>query len=156
DALSSDPGAADRLAIQLTGAIGQMHMDGANLDFEGGNGADRSGFTRFVSRTSQLLHQAQANWQVTADTYATSALDTTGFFDVPTLAAAVDGLFVMAYGGRHTNPSPVAPLTGGSWNDTQAMAGYAAVAPPRKVLLGVPFYGYDWPTSDGSPGAAAT
>jgi len=69
----------------------------------------------------------------------------------------VDGLFVMAYDmNRSSIPSPVAPLSGTSWNDTQAVSSYAAVAPPAKVLLGVPFYGYDWPTTDGSFGAAAT
>src|SRR5207244_6887921 len=39
DALSSDPGAADRLAGQLTTAIGQMHIDGANLNFENAKGS---------------------------------------------------------------------------------------------------------------------
>jgi spore germination protein YaaH len=156
-ALSSSPGAADRLASQLTAAIGQKHMDGANLDFEGLGGTDRFGFARFVTRTSQLLHEADPHWQVTADTYASSALDPTGFFDVPALASAVDGLFVMAYDMNHTsNPSPVAPLTGTAWNVTRAVSSYVAVAPPSKVLLGVPFYGYDWPTSSGSFGAAAT
>jgi hypothetical protein len=157
DALSSTPGAADRLAGQLTAAIGQKRMDGANLDFEGLHGADRPGFARFAARVSQLLHQANPHWQVTVDTYASSALDTTGFFDVPALAAAVDGLFVMAYDMNHTSsPSPVAPLTGTAWNDTLAVSSYVAVAPAAKVLLGVPFYGYDWPTAGGGLGSAAT
>jgi hypothetical protein len=157
DALSSGAETADRLASQLTAAIGQKHMDGANLDFEGLDGADRAGFARFVTRVSQLLHQADPHWQVTVDTYASSALDATGFFDIPALAAAVDGLFVMAYDMNHaSSPSPVAPLTGTAWNDTQAVSAYVAVAPPSKVLLGVPLYGYDWPTSDGSLGATAT
>jgi hypothetical protein len=157
DALSSSPGAADKLATQLTAAIGQKRMDGANLDFEGLHGTDRAGFARFVARVSQLLHQADSHWQVTVDTFASSALDTTGFFDVPALAAAVDGLFVMAYDMNHTSsPSPVAPLTGPAWNDTLAVSSYIAAAPAAKVLLGVPFYGYDWPTGDGNLGSAAT
>src|SRR5439155_16094381 len=113
DALSNTPGTADRLASQLTAAIGQKRMDGANLDFEGLNGADRSGFARFATRVTQLLHQADARWQVTVDTYASSALDAAGFFDIPALAAAADGLFVMAYDmNLPSGPSPVAPLPG--------------------------------------------
>jgi Glycosyl hydrolases family 18 len=157
DALSSNPAAADKLAGQLTVAIGQKRMDGANLDFEGLHSADRAGFARFATRVSQLLHQADSHWQVTVDTYASSALDTTGFFDVPALAAAVDGLFVMAYDMNRTSaPSPVAPLTGTAWNDTLAVSSYVAAAPAAKVLLGVPFYGYDWPTTGADLGSAAT
>jgi spore germination protein YaaH len=43
-------------------------MDGVNLDFEGGDGADRAGFTAFVTRLAQSLHAAGAHRQVTLDT----------------------------------------------------------------------------------------
>jgi hypothetical protein len=155
-ALSSDPRAADKLAGQLVQAIRWKGMDGVNLDFEGGSGADRAGFTAFVTRLSQTLHAADPHWQVTLDTYASAALDAAGMINVAALAPAVDGFFVMAYDMNSSSaPSPTAPLNGRDWNDTRAMTSYLAVVPGAKVLLGIPFYGYQWPTSDGSPQAQA-
>jgi hypothetical protein len=155
--LSTDPGAADRLAGQLATAIRWKGMDGANLDFEGGSGDDRAGFTAFVTRVSQDLHAANPHWQVTVDTYASAALDAAGMVNVGALAPAVDGFFVMAYDmNSFSTPSPTAPLNGRDWNDTRAMTSYLAVVPGAKVILGIPFYGYQWPTSDGTSGAHAT
>jgi hypothetical protein len=154
--LGSDPSAADRLAGQLTEAVRWKGMDGVNLDFEGGDGADRAGFTAFVTRLAQGLHTAGAHWQVTLDTYASAALDRTGMVDVAAIAPAVDGFFVMAYDmNSSATPSPTAPLNGRDWNDTRAMTSYTAAVPASKVILGIPFYGYQWPTSDGSRQARA-
>jgi hypothetical protein len=153
-ALSSDPKAADKLSGQLVQAIRWKGMDGVNLDFEGGGGADRAGFTAFVTRLSQALHAADSHWQVTVDTYASAALDAAGMINVAAIAPAVDGFFVMAYDMNSSSaPSPTAPLNGRDWNDTRAMTSYLAVVPGPKVILGIPFYGYQWPTSDGSPQA---
>lgn len=154
--LASDPGAADRLAGQLAQAIRWKGMDGANLDFEGGDGADRAGFTAFATKVSQALHAADSHWQVTVDTYASAALDAGGMINVGALAPAVDGFFVMAYDMNSFGaPSPTAPLNGRDWNDTRALTSYLAVVPSTKVLLGIPFYGYQWPTADGSTKARA-
>ena len=155
-ALSSNPAAADKLAGQLVQAIRWKGMDGVNLDFEGGGGADRAGFTAFVTRVSQAVHAADPHWQVTLDTYASAALDAAGMINVAALAPAVDGFFVMAYDMNSSSaPSPTAPLNGRDWNDTRAMTSYLAVVPGPKVILGIPFYGYQWPTSDGSSQARA-
>jgi hypothetical protein len=53
-------------------------------------------------------------------------------------------------------PSPTAPLVGGGYTDTEALQQFTAVVPPQKVILGVPFYGYDWPTTNGTLTAQAT
>ena len=41
-------------------------------------------------------------------------------------------------------------------SDVQTLLEYTAVVKPSKLLLGVPFYGYDFTTRSGSPGAATT
>jgi hypothetical protein len=90
-------------------------------------------------------------------TYASAAADSAGFYDVAALAPALDGFFVMAYDmNDRVTPSATAPLTGGGFNDTQALQQFTAVMPPQKVILGVPFYGYDWPTTDGTRSAQST
>ena len=90
---------------------------------------------------------------LSVDTYASSAGDPSGFFDVPGLSAAADSFFVMAYDAEYSNyyhyPTqcprfclgPTAPLTGYYYNDTVDMSQYLAVVPASKVILGVPYYG---------------
>ena len=53
--------------------------------------------TNLITQVSNQLHAVNPHWQVTVDTYASSAGDPNGFYDVPAIAPAVDGFFVMAY-----------------------------------------------------------
>ncbi len=157
DAITSDPNAPARLSAALIAAVSAKNLDGVNFDFEGGGRADRHGLTALVSQVSQALHTANPHWQVTMATYASAAADSAGFFDVAALAPAVDGFFVMAYDmNDRTVPSATSPLVGGGYNDTQALQQFTAVVPPQKVILGVPYYGYDWPTTDGTRTAQST
>ncbi|HZS15375.1 MAG TPA: glycosyl hydrolase family 18 protein [Candidatus Dormibacteraeota bacterium] len=157
-ALATTPGAAQRLGGQLVDLIRAKSMDGANLDFEGTGGSDRAAFAAFVTQVAQTLHAANPHWQVTADTYADSASDGGGFYDVGAMAPALDAFFVMAYDmyGDGSHAQPNAPLAGYSSNDTDAMAAYTSLVPASKVLLGMPFYGYDFTTADNQPNSAAT
>lgn len=154
--LVSDPTAAGRLAAQLGDAIRAKSMDGANLDVEATGGADRAAYVAFVTQVARTLHATNPHWQVTVDTYAGSAADSGSFFDVPGLAPAVDAFFVMAYDmygdGQHAQPN--APLQDYNFNDTDAMAAYTAAVPAGKVLLGTPFYGYDWRVTANQPNAS--
>ncbi len=133
------------------------NLDGVNFDFEGQGSGDRAGLTRLITQVSGALHAANPHWQVTMATYASAAGDSNGFYDVAALAPAVDGFFVMAYDMNDpSSPSATAPLIGGCFNDTQALEQFTAVVPASKIILGVPYYGYDWPTTDGTLSAQAT
>ncbi len=157
NAITSDPNAAARLSSALIGAVSAKNLDGVNFDFEGEGTADRQGLTSLITAVAKSLHAANPHWQVTMATYASAAADSAGFYDVAGLAPALDGFFVMAYdmNDRHV-PSATAPLVGGGYNDTEALQQFTAVVPPQKVILGVPYYGYDWPTSDNTRTAQAT
>jgi hypothetical protein len=157
DAITSDPGAPARLSAALIAAVSAKNLDGVNFDFEGQGSADRTGLTSLITQVSDALHAANPHWQVTMATYASAAGDSGGFYDVAALAPALDGFFVMAYDmNDRTSPSPTAPLVGGGFNDTEALQQFTAVVPASKVILGVPYYGYDWPTTDGTATAQAT
>jgi hypothetical protein len=157
DSLSSDPGAPGRLASQLESLIEAKNLDGVNLDFEGTGSSDRQGLDRLVSGVSSALKATDPNWQVTMDTYASAAGDPGGFYDIAGLAQSVDAFFVMGYDMNDRQvPSATAPLTGGSFSDSEALSEYTSVVSPSKVILGVPYYGYDWPTSGPALGASAT
>jgi hypothetical protein len=157
DAITSDPEAGGRLSTALIAALSAKNLDGVNFDFEGEGSADQAGLTRLITQVSGALHAANPHWQVTMATYASAAGDANGFYNVAALAPALDGFFVMAYDmNDRSAPSATAPLVGGGYNDTEALQQFTEVVPPKKVILGVPYYGYDWPTTDGSKSAQAT
>lgn len=157
NAITSDPTAPARLSAALIAAVSAKNLDGINFDFEGQGSADRNGLTSLITQVSAALHAANPHWQVTMATYASAAADSAGFYDVAALAPALDGFFVMAYDmNSRSVPSATAPLVGGGYTDTEALQQFTSVVPPSKVILGVPYYGYDWPTTDGTRTAQAT
>jgi spore germination protein YaaH len=133
-------------------------VDGVNLDYEGLNGSCGStnpSWARddFTNLTGYLRSSLPGGTYLSVDTYASSAADPAGFFDISGLGAHVDSFFVMAYDMEYSNylraPTscsafclgPTAPLTGYYYNDTTTAAQYAATVPASKVILGVPYYG---------------
>ncbi len=131
-------------------------VDGLNIDYEGLNGTcpngqtARSMMTDFAARLRAAL---PAGSYLSVDTYASSATDPLGFFDVPGLNAYVDSFFVMAYDLEYSNYSrsppsctsfclgPTAPLSGYYYNDTTTASQYMSVVGASKTILGVPYYG---------------
>jgi chitinase len=153
------PEAGANLAQQLQPVLADDRLDGVDLDVEGSGKADRPGFVAFMRSFTAALHSSDPSAVVVLDVYPGSAGDASSFFDIPALAPLVDSLFVMAYDmyqpGRASPNAPLASPTLGL-SDVQTLLRYTAVVKPSKLLLGVPFYGYDFTTSSSRPGAATT
>jgi spore germination protein YaaH len=143
-------------------------VDGVNVDYEGLNGTcGTSDLWRarheFLTFMSGLRAALPAGSYLSVDTYASSAADPAGFFDVPNLNRSVDSFFVMAYDLEYSNEyraplncsrfclGPTAPLTGYYYNDTSTSSQYVAKVPASKVILGVPYYGRKACVSSGTP-----
>ncbi len=157
DQLTSSPTAPATLSTALLQAVEAKNLDGVNLDFEGEGSSDQVGLTNLVTKVSNALHGANPHYQVTMDTYASSAGDPNGFYDIPALAPAVDGFFVMAYQlNLEGSPTPASPLTSSMFSDLTTAQQYAAAVAPGKVIMGLPYYGYNWPTNNGTMAAQAT
>ena len=63
----------------------------------------------------------------------------------------VDAFFVMEYSPNFcASASASSPLTSGLFSDQTTVNEYASVVPPSKVILGLPYFGIDWPTSNGT------
>jgi hypothetical protein len=91
------------------------------------------------------------------DTYASSAGDTGGFYNIPALGQVVDAFFVMDYElNLAGSPSSASPLTSSMFSTQTTLAQYDAAVPASKVIIGTPFFGIDWPTNNGTMGANAT
>ena len=134
----------DQVAAQMKGA------DGIDLDYEGTNQTCPDG----VSLRTKVVQLAQAFrarnlGRLVIDTYASSAVDGGGFFDIPGLAGSVDRFFVMAYGLESSNGpcalcmGPTSPFDGAApnytWNVTRAANSYATWK--AQSILGLPYYG---------------
>ena len=148
-------------AVTVTNTVAQVKakgVDGVNIDYEGLNGSCGTGdssyarhaFTNFVAGMRANLPSGS---YLSVDTYASSAVDTIGFFDIPGLAASADSFFVMAYDLEYSNYSrpptscssfclgPTAPMGSYYYNDPATAQQYLSVVPASKVILGVPYYG---------------
>ena len=156
DTLTSSPTAPATLAGALIPMLQAKSLDGVNFDFEGAGSGDQAGLTALIASVSGALRAVDPHWQITMDTYASSAGDPGGFYNIPALAPSVDAFFVMAYELNLAGTSSAAsPLTSGMFSDQQTLQQYSAVVPASKIILGTPFFGIDWPTDNGTLGATA-
>jgi len=154
--LVSNVANAKTLASQVIPLMQAKSFDGLNIDFEGQGSSYRDNLTNFVYSLVSQIKEVNPNWQITIDTYGSSAEDPNGPFDINALNQYVDGFFVMAYDMDNPQvPSPTAPLSNVSPSDLEALATYTQVVPPSKIILGIPYYGYDWPTSGPNLGSSA-
>ena len=157
DTLTTSPTAATTLSSALIPLLQAKSLDGVNFDFEGDGSGDQVGLTSLIEAVSGALRAADPHWQVTMDTYASSAGDSDGFYNIPALAPFVDAFFVMDYElNLAGSPSGASPLTSGAFSSLTTLKQYTSVVPASKVILGLPFFGIDWPTNNGTMAANAT
>ncbi len=142
----------------IVAAVLEGDADGVNVDFEGVPGARKQALVDFLGelRAALLLAVPGAYLSI-----ATPAVDWSNAFDYDELAARCDHLMVMGYDyhwSGSTTTGPVAPLGGwGTYNVGWTIADYITWGAPRaKILLGVPYYGYRWPSVSGVAGAATS
>lgn len=71
--------------------------------------------------------------------------------DIQSLSKASDALFIMAYDFHRPtsdNAGPVAPVNGkgihAEYDISTMLSDYLSLAPASKLILGIPYYGYNW------------
>jgi Glycosyl hydrolases family 18 len=157
NAITSSPTAPATLSGTLIPLLQAKSLDGVNFDIEGEGSGDQSGLTSLITSVAGSLRAADPHWQITMDTYASSAGDPGGFYDIPALAPVVDAFFVMDYElNLAGTASAASPLTSSMFSSQTTLTQYDAAVPASKVILGTPFFGIDWPTNNGTMGATAT
>ncbi len=137
-------------------------INGINLDIEyAGQITDslRSKMVELIAAIDQHLEQKYEHVQFSVDMYA-SAASKRQIWDVEKIEPYIDYIVVMAYDFHQRSSSqagPVAPLFGGKqyWDSdiNQHLANFVKFVPKEKLLLGVPFYGYEWQTTSREPQA---
>lgn len=147
-----------RLIQNLTDQVFDAGADGVNIDFEAFPSSQKFNLIIFTKNLRESLRAKIPNAQVTL---ATPAVDWNNAWDFNALANVSDGLFVMGYDYHwpgSSNTGPVAPLKGGSHNITSTINTYllATGNNSEKIILGNPYYGYQWPANSGNKGASTT
>lgn len=127
-------------------------LDGLNLDFEYVPSASRDAFTAFVQTLHGALRAASPGAELTLAMPATTSYSG---YDVKALAAASERLLLMEY-DWHWRTAPTSGANAPLPSVTAAVDGFLALAPAASMAMGVPYYGWDWPTAAASPGASTT
>lgn len=121
------------------------NYDGIDIDYEGLDVTLRASYSAFIRDLGAALRQHDKLLTVAVHAKASDYGGLGGFQDWAEIGQHIDQLRIMTYDyhWRGSGPGPVAPSY---W--IEAVTAYArSVVDPRKVLLGVHFYGYDWPPS---------
>lgn len=165
----SDKDAWERLVENVSALIDQQNLSGINLDFEysGIPGKETvAGYTNFVTN---FVHELKTHYpaspaggpsltvsvDITADAIRKSRL-----YDVGELAKVADFIILMGYDFYRPSSSvagPIAPLTGKEtyeYDVTSAALDFLKFVPKEKLILGVAYYGWDFPTVDENKGSS--
>lgn len=153
--LMDSPDAQNNAISQVISEVKGRGIDGVNVDFEyqGDPGQTyRDEFSQFVKNLTDRIHQEVPDSKVTVSVYA-SAVKEPKIYDIGKLSQNSDGIFMMAYDFANTqsqNAIPTAPLYGYKqgkyWYDiSTAVDDFLTVMPSDKLILGVPWYGYNYP-----------
>lgn len=140
----------------LLDLVERKQYDGIHIDFEAINAADHAIITDFMKRLSEAFRpRGLIVSQAIIPRVSNNPTTWGGAYDQKELAKYNDYIVLMAY--DHTpigaaTPGPVAPL----WWVRQVMAYSLTQVPASQLILGVPFYGYDWNTETGPPATAVT
>ncbi|MDA8443408.1 MAG: glycosyl hydrolase family 18 protein [Peptococcaceae bacterium] len=145
----------ERLLGNLLTLLQTYNLDGVNLDLENMFAADRTLFSKFVTKLAgrvrrlgklvtisvpaKLQDEPEAHWR--------------GAFDYAAISQAVDRVVLMTY-EEHWAASQPGPVASIPWVNGVLVYATGKIN-PAKLLLGIPLYGYDWPLNQ-TPGKSVT
>jgi len=157
NALLGSQSARDTLIANIIRLVKARNADGANIDFESMPAARKTELVQFFSDLSSRLKAAVPGAEVSS---AMPAVDWSNAWDMPALAPFIDQFFIMCYDYYWSGAStagPVSPVQGGGYNVTNTLNWYIGQGIPKaKLLMGVPYYGYDWPVASDAQNAPTT
>ena len=155
--LLGDTTKQNTLIASLLSMLTMRNGDGINIDFEAVGSAQRNSLVSFMSKLATRVREKIPGAEISM---ASPAVDWSNAWDLAQLANICDYLVLMGYDYYWSGSStagPVAPLEGEGYNVTRSVTTYlTAGVPPAKLLLGVPWYGYDWPVTSTARKATAT
>ena len=145
-ALLANADARALLADEIADAVVERGANGVNLDFEPVPREVKDDYVTFVRLVRQELNERQAGLFLTFD--ATGRIANYKIAEL-TAEGAADAVFLMGYPFKYANSrraGAVSPLDGVGYGLPEALDAYLARTTPDKVILGLPYYGFEWST----------
>lgn len=154
DAFMDSPQAQQTTIEEAVTEVKNRGIDGVNVDIEyvGNPGASRrNSFSTFIKNITERMHAEIPGSRVTVSVYASSA-QSPKMYDIAAIGNTADGIFMMAYDFAVTGSDqamPTAPLYGYkegkySYDIATAVEDFLKVMPADRLILGVPYYGYNY------------
>jgi spore germination protein len=135
----------------IVALVQRQHYAGIDIDYEDLHAGDRDAFTAFLTQLAAALHAKGKILSV--DLFAKP--DNQGYDqrnvaqDYKAIGQVADQVRLMGY-EYHWSTSPPGPIAPIGW--IRAVLRYAkSQIPARKIILGVPLFGYDWVDGYGTP-----
>ena len=145
DYIFDTPAVRDTIIQNLVDTVVSRGYAGVDLDFEYLGGDNAAAYAQFVRDVKAAL-SARGDYVVWVALAPKTSADQPGLLyaghDYAALSDAADRLLLMTYewGYAFGPPLAISPL-----NEVRAVVNYALTeAPPEKLMLGIPNYGYDW------------
>ena len=152
--------AEQTLIDNLISLVQQRNANGVNIDFEAVPSSQATNFNNFLVDLCTQMHSQIPGSQVSIALYA---VDWSNVFDETTLNNYLDYFIIMGYdyyyaGSSSAGPNdPCYPFTSSGYNLSRSINYYLnAGISKEKLVLGLPYYGFDWPTTSSTPGASTT
>ncbi len=146
----------DATIASLVRLVGDLDLDGVNVDIESLDTAFVADYGAFVGRLRAAVVEADSADRVTV---ATGANVTGSLMAAAAAGAGADRILLMGYdyhwsGSDPGASAPLARRDGSEKNLSWSLDLYASLGvPPERTLLGLPLYGMTWPVAGPELGA---
>ena len=151
--LLGSPDSRSKAVGNIVRVMAAGNGDGVDIDFEGVPGNRRAQYVSFMRELRDTLDAVNPDYTLSM---ASPAVDWSNAYNYAELAKICDWLFIMGYNYHwRTGPTagPVSPFDSNSGiNLLNSVADYLTKTAndTDKIILGLPYYGFSWPTvSDG-------
>ena len=156
--LLSNPSYRQNLIDNLLTQVQAGNADGVNIDFESFPPSQKQNMVQFITDLTNTFHAEIPGSKITL---ATPAVDWNDGWDYNALATISDGLFIMGYDYYYSGSSttgPNAPLSGNGYTVSWTIDDYLNKTNNQsdKLIIGCPYFGFEWPASSGSSGTSTT
>jgi cellulose synthase/poly-beta-1,6-N-acetylglucosamine synthase-like glycosyltransferase/spore germination protein YaaH/peptidoglycan/xylan/chitin deacetylase (PgdA/CDA1 family) len=139
-AMLKDSTARQRLAQQAVTYLTENRFAGLVVDFEEIPAKSQKDFSRFAAELAGALHDANLKLMV-----CLPAADWA--YDYAGIGKVADAVILMNY-DQHWRTSAPGPIAAQDWF-TRNIDAVSKLVPPKKLVMGIASYAYDWPSNTG-------
>ena len=153
----------DTAIANILSKVQAYGCDGVSIDFEGVRKTNSITGTSNKDLLEHFMSQLYTRFKSANPDYHVSicapAVDWNNIFRNSNLSSCLDAFLIMGYDyfwSGSSNTGPVAPLDGYTYDLTYSVSTYKNYISASKIVLLLPFYGFDWPCASDAAGAGTT